>query len=69
LIQVIQQSEQQVIDREGKRLFEQVAGALGWIVNEIEDDFGIDYDVQVFADGSPDGLWFKVQLKSSAHYF
>jgi hypothetical protein len=68
LIQVIQQSEQQVIDREGKRLFEQVVGSLGWIVNEIEDDFGIDYDVQVFADGSPDGLWFKVQLKSSAHY-
>jgi hypothetical protein len=64
---MIQKSQQQDIDRKGQRLFEQALGSLGWIANRIADDFGTDYDVQVFADGSPDGLWFKVQLKSSAH--
>jgi hypothetical protein len=59
---MIQKSRQQDIDREGQRLFEQAVGALGWVVNRIKDDFGIDYDVQVFADGSPDGLWFKGRI-------
>jgi hypothetical protein len=39
---------------------------LGWVITGFEEDFGIDYDVQVFENGSPTGLWFKIQLKSSA---
>jgi hypothetical protein len=64
---MIQKSIQQDIDLEGQRLLEQALGPLGWVINPIEHDFGIDYDVQVFADGSPTGVWFKIQLKSSAH--
>ncbi len=39
--------------------------SLGWTVNEIEDDYGIDFDVQLFEDHKATGHWFKVQLKSS----
>lgn len=63
---MIQKSEQQDIDREGRRLLRKALEPLGWVLNGIEEDFGTDYDVQVFVDGSPDGLWFKIQLKSSA---
>lgn len=63
---MIQKSEQQDIDREGKRLLREVLEPLGWVLTEIHEDYGIDYDVQVFVSGSPNGLWFKIQLKSSA---
>jgi len=64
---MIQKSVQQDIDLEGQRLLGQALGPLGWVINKIENDFGIDYDAQVFVNGSPCGLWFKIQLKSSAH--
>jgi uncharacterized protein DUF4365 len=38
---------------------------LGWVVNKIESDYGIDFDVQIFQDHRATGEWFKVQLKSS----
>jgi len=63
---MIQKSEQQDIDFEGRRLLSQALAPLGWVLNRIEDDYGIDYDAQVFVDGNADGLWFKIQLKSSA---
>lgn len=63
---MIQKSEQQDIDREGKRLLREALEPLGWVLTEIHEDYGIDYDVQVFVNGSPNGLWFKIQLKSSA---
>ena len=62
---MIQKSEQQEIDRAGRRLLRQALEPLGWVLTGFEEDYGIDYDVQVFLDGSPDGLWFKIQLKSS----
>jgi hypothetical protein len=37
----------------------------GWVVNEIQQDYGIDFNVQVFEAQSPTGDWFHVQLKSS----
>lgn len=37
----------------------------GWAVNKIENDYGIDFDVQIFQDHRATGEWFKVQLKSS----
>ena len=63
---MIQRSEQQDIDRQGRRLLRETLETLGWVLTGFEEDYGIDYDVQVFVNGSPDGLWFKIQLKSSA---
>jgi hypothetical protein len=62
---MIQKSEQQEIDREGRRLLRDALEPLGWVVTGFEEDYGIDYDVQVFVDDGPSGLWFKIQLKSS----
>jgi len=39
--------------------------SFGWVVNEIFEDYGLDFDVQVFEGKSPTGAWFHVQLKSS----
>jgi hypothetical protein len=63
---VIQKSETQDIDREGRRLLRQALEPLGWVLTGFEEDYAVDYDVQVFVNGSPDGIWFKIQLKSSA---
>src|SRR5216684_6843531 len=64
--QMIQKSQQQEIDREGRRLLRAALEPLGWVLTSFEEDYGIDYVVQVFVSGSPNGLWFKMQLKSSA---
>jgi uncharacterized protein DUF4365 len=63
---MIQKSEQQETDRTGDRLLRDALEPLGWVLTGIEEDYGIDHDVQVFIDGSPNGPWFKIQLKSSA---
>jgi Domain of unknown function (DUF4365) len=63
---MIQKSAQQEIDRQGRRLVREAFEPLGWVLTDFNEDYGIDYDVQVFANGSPTGLWFKIQLKSSA---
>ena len=63
---MIQKSRQQEIDREGRRLLREALEPLGWVLTGFDEDYGIDYDVQVFVNDSPRGLWFKIQLKSSA---
>jgi hypothetical protein len=63
---MIQKSEQQDTDREGRRLLREALEPLGWVLTGFEEDYGVDYDVQVFVEGSPNGLCFKIQLKSSA---
>jgi hypothetical protein len=63
---MIQKSRQQDTDRTGDRLLREALEPLGWVLTGIEEDYGIDHDVQVFIDGSPGGPWFKIQLKSSA---
>jgi len=63
---MIQKSDQQDIDRQGRRVLREVLEPLGWVLTGFEEDYGVDYDVQVFVNGSPNGLWFKIQLKSSA---
>jgi hypothetical protein len=63
---MIEKSEQQDIDRQGKLLARGALETLGWVLTEIHEDYGVDYVVQVFVNGSPNGLWFKIQLKSSA---
>jgi hypothetical protein len=39
--------------------------SVGWAVNKIASDYGIDFDNQIFEQGKATGEWFKVQLKSS----
>ncbi len=54
------------INAAGERLLREMLEPLGWVVNAVEKDYGIDYNVQVFDGKSPTGTWFHVQLKSSA---
>jgi hypothetical protein len=65
---VITKSEAHEIDHSGERLLREVLEAppLGWVVNAVQRDYGIDYNVQIFDARSPTGTWFHVQLKSSA---
>ena len=63
---VIEKTQQQEIDRAGRRLLKAALEPLGWVLTGIEEDYGIDYDVQVFIKDNPEGIWFKIQLKSSA---
>jgi hypothetical protein len=63
---MITRAEQHEIDRAGKRLLREVLEPLGWIVNDVQEDYGIDSNVQVFDGTAPTGAWFHIQLKSSA---
>jgi hypothetical protein len=63
---VISKTEEHEINRAGKRLLREVLEQLGWVVNDVQEDYGIDSNVQVFEGKSPTGVWFHVQLKSSA---
>ena len=62
---MIIKSEEHEIDRAGKRLLREVLESLHWVVNDVQEDYGIDYNVQVFDGDSPTGAWFHAQLKSS----
>jgi len=62
---VITKPEEHDIDRSGKRLLRQKLEPLGWVVNDVQEDYGIDSNVQVFDGQSPTGAWFHIQLKSS----
>lgn len=64
---MITRPEEHDIDRAGKRLLRAVLEKLGWILNDVEEDYGIDSNVQVFDGTHPTGAWFHVQLKSSRH--
>lgn len=62
---MITKSEEQETDRAGKRLLRSALETLGWVLNDVQEDYGIDSNIQVFDSGSPTGAWFHVQLKSS----
>jgi hypothetical protein len=61
---MITKPPQHDIDNAGKRTLRDALEPLGWIVNEVEKDYGIDFNVQVFDGISPNGMWFHIQLKS-----
>jgi Domain of unknown function (DUF4365) len=52
-------------DSRGKAQMRRIFESVGWTVNEIQYDYGVDFDVQLFDDRKATGDWFKVQLKSS----
>jgi hypothetical protein len=62
---VITKPEEHDINRAGKRLLRELLEPLGWVINDVQEDYGIDYNVQVFDGRHPTGAWFHVQLKSS----
>jgi len=62
---VITKPEEHDVDRAGKRLLRGVLEKLGWILNDVQEDYGIDSNVQVFDGKNPTGAWLHVQLKSS----
>lgn len=57
--------DEHLTDSAGKRLLRDALEPLGWTLNETSDDYGIDFDVEVFAGGESTGITFKLQLKSS----
>jgi hypothetical protein len=63
---MVTKPEQHDIDRAGKRLLREVLEPLECVVNEVQEDYGIDCNVQLFDGTQPTGAWFHVQLKSSA---
>ncbi|MEV7396388.1 DUF4365 domain-containing protein [Aeromicrobium sp. NPDC092404] len=45
-----------------------LVGPLGWVVRPIDQDYGIDVEVEIFDDdGTATGLTFKAQLKGMEH--
>jgi hypothetical protein len=62
---VITKPEEHDINRAGKRLLRGILEPLDWVVNDVQEDYGIDSSVQVFDGNFPTGTWFHVQLKSS----
>jgi hypothetical protein len=62
---VVTKTAEHETDRAGKRLLRSILEPLGWVVNDVEEDYSIDSNVQVFDGKSPNGAWFHVQLKSS----
>lgn len=63
---MITKTREHEINRDGKRLLREALEPLGWVVNDVEEDYGIDSNIQIFDQKSPTGAWFHVQLKSSA---
>ena len=63
---VITKPEEHETNRAGKRVLRSKLEPLGWVINDVQEDYGVDSNVQVFDRGSPTGAWFHVQLKSSA---
>jgi len=56
---------QHVTDSLGQAQVRAVLEPLGWTVNRVEHDYGVDFDIDVFRDFKSTGISFKIQLKSS----
>jgi Domain of unknown function (DUF4365) len=61
----VERPEQHQTDSRGRALLREGFGRLGWAVNEIEEDYGRDFEVEVFRNNKSTGIVFGVQLKSS----
>jgi Domain of unknown function (DUF4365) len=54
-----------VADTCGRTQLRTALESLSWTVNPIENDYGSDFEVEVFQAGKSTGVAFKIQLKSS----
>jgi len=66
MISPMRRPVQHETDAAGQRLLRAAFEGFGWVVNAIENDYGADYEVEIFEGGVSTGATFKVQLKSSA---
>lgn len=55
-----------ITDSLGEAQMRAIFEPLGWAVSNIQHDYGVDFDIQIFAGKEATGEWFKVQLKSSS---
>jgi hypothetical protein len=56
---------QHVTDSLGQTQLRLIFEPLGWTVNRVEHDYGLDFDIEIFRDFRSTGVFFKLQLKSS----
>jgi hypothetical protein len=61
----LRRPRQHVTDDRGYTQLRAVFDSVGWTVNPIEHDYGIDYEIEVFRGGGTTGITFRAQLKSS----
>lgn len=53
-------------DKKGEALLLGIMAQLKWAANKILEDYGRDFEIEIFRDGRSTGILFNVQLKSSA---
>jgi hypothetical protein len=61
----MERPRQHVLDSLGADQLRSIFDRLGWTVNKVEHDYGIDFEVEIFHEFKSTGASFKVQLKSS----
>ena len=66
MISSMRRPVQHETDAAGQRQLRAAFEGFGWVVNTIENDYGADFEVEIFEGGASTGATFKVQLKSSA---
>lgn len=66
MIRSMRRPAQHETDAAGQRLLHAAFEGFGWVVNGIDNDYGADFEVEIFEEGLSTGATFKVQLKSSA---
>lgn len=64
---LMQRPQQHITDALGEAQLRSVFEPLGWVVNKLPQDYGIDFEIEVFEKRKSTGAAFKVQLKSSEH--
>ncbi|MGD0922119.1 MAG: DUF4365 domain-containing protein [Terriglobia bacterium] len=61
----MQRPKQHETDSQGEAQMRAIFAPLGWTVEEVTQDYGIDFEIEIFRDHQSTGMSFKVQLKSS----
>ena len=61
----VQSPEEHETNRKGQALFNMFVADQAWAATKIAEDYGRDFDVEVFRDHKTAGVAFSVQLKSS----
>jgi hypothetical protein len=62
---MVTKSHEHEVNQAGKRLLREVLEPLNLVLNDVQEDYAIDCNVQVFESDAPTGAWFHIQLKSS----
>jgi hypothetical protein len=61
----VESPEEHETNRKGQALFNMFIADQGWAATKIAEDYGRDFDVEVFRHHKTTGVAFSVQLKSS----